>query len=123
MKFKALKTIQKGTDSFSELATLYFGSVFIGALLFSFFEKVDLISSIWWGFITALTIGYGDVYAHTVGGRVVTVLLSHIVILLIIPLIIGRAVTQLIPDRNEFTHEEQEEILEYIRAQKKGGKK
>jgi voltage-gated potassium channel len=119
MKLKAIKTLQKGTDSFRELATLYFGAVLIGALLFSFFEKVDIITSMWWGFITALTIGYGDVYAHTVGGRVVTVLLSHVVILLIIPLIIGRAVTQLIPDKNEFTHEEQEEILSYIRAQKK----
>lgn len=110
-----IKILKNGTDSFKELLTIYVGTVLSAAVLFSIFEKVSFFSSLWWAFVTALTVGYGDLYAHTVGGRIVSVLLMHLVILLIIPLIIGRAVTQLIDNENEFTDKEQKEIMRILR--------
>lgn len=112
---KIIKTIQHGTDSFKELLTLYIGTIFVGAMLFSIFEHTSFFTSIWWAFITGLSIGYGDVYAHTAGGRIVTVVLANLVLLFILPLIIGRSVTQLIDNKNEFTDEEQEEMKKLLR--------
>lgn len=82
--------LRDGTDSFKELATIYFGLLTLAALLFSFFEHQSIFNSFWWASVTALTIGYGDFYPHTVGGKITAFFLMHLVTLLVIPIIIAR---------------------------------
>jgi len=47
----------------------------IGVVGFMLLEHFSLLDSIWLTVITLATIGYGDIYAHTTGGRIFTVLL------------------------------------------------
>lgn len=92
------------------LVAAYAGSIVVAAALFSTFEDRPFWDGVWWAFITGLTIGYGDVYPVTAGGRVVGLVLAHAVIMGVIPMIIANVTLKLIHDRNEFTHEEQEQL-------------
>lgn len=47
----------------------------IGVAGFMLLERFSLLDAIWLTVITLATIGYGDIYARTEGGRVFTVLL------------------------------------------------
>jgi voltage-gated potassium channel len=50
--------------------------IFLHGLLFSFVEGKDVGSSIYFAFITAFTIGYGDIVPATTLGRIVAVLIG-----------------------------------------------
>lgn len=91
-----LDVIRNGTDEFHELAVLYVGALLLAGTLFSILEHVGWFNSMWWACVTALTIGYGDFYPHTVGGKVVAVILMHFVTLFILPIIIGRMAKKII---------------------------
>ena len=66
-----------------------------------------------------MTVGYGDSYPTTVGGRITAAILMHVVPLFIIPLVTARLASKLIVDSNAFTSLEQEEIKKGIRDIKK----
>ena len=100
----------RATDTFKELILWYLGLILLGALLFSFFESKPYADSLWWAFVTALTVGYGDMYPVTLGGRIVGLVLMHSVVFIVAPLIISRLVARSFLDANKFTHEEQEQI-------------
>jgi voltage-gated potassium channel len=104
----------KATDTFKELMLLYFGTVVLGGLLFSFFEGKPIDDSLWWAFVTALTVGYGDIVPVTPGGRIVAIVLMHSVIFIVAPIIIGRLLNKITIDANQFTHDEQEQIKKDI---------
>ena len=70
--------------------------------------------SLWWAFVTALTVGYGDMYPVTLGGRIVALVLMHSVIFIIAPMIIARLLSIIFIDANKFTNEEQEQIRKDI---------
>jgi Ion channel. len=107
---KIFRTLSKATDSFAEI-TLYYVVVIAGSgLLFSYFEGKPVSDSLWWACVTGLTIGYGDLYPVTAGGKIVAIALMHIVPLVIIPLIVARLLTNVIEDANQFSHDEQETI-------------
>ena len=104
----------RATDTFKELMFWYLSVVVLGAVLFSFFEQKPFDDSLWWAFVTVLTVGYGDVYPVTPGGRIVGVVLMHCVILVVAPMIIGRLLSRVLADNNQFTNDEQEQMKKDI---------
>ncbi len=121
-KFRMEKVKQKvtrATDTFTEIVVYYTLILTGSALVFSYFEGHGFFDSLWWACVTGLTIGYGDMYPITTGGKVVALFLMHAVPLVIIPLIVARLLTSVIEDRDQFTHEEQEEMKSDIKSIKK----
>jgi voltage-gated potassium channel len=84
--------------------------LFIESGLYALFEKKNFFDSLWWALITATTVGYGDSYPNTTGGRFVAVTLVLGMILFLIPMITASIASKLIVNRDAFTHEEQEEM-------------
>jgi voltage-gated potassium channel len=83
--------------------------------LYALFEKKNFLDSLWWALITATTVGYGDSYPNTTGGRFVAVTLVLGMILFLIPMITASIASKLIVNRDAFTHEEQEEMKLILR--------
>ncbi len=55
--------------------------IFAGAVSIAATEKIPMGDAIYFAFVTGLTIGYGDIVAHSVTGRVVSVFLGLVGIL------------------------------------------
>ncbi|HMT09541.1 MAG TPA: potassium channel family protein [Pyrinomonadaceae bacterium] len=113
------KIITRATDSIFEILVYYVLTLVACALLFAYFEDKPIFESFWWACVTGLTIGYGDMYPATVGGKIVAIGLMHIVPLVIVPLIVTWFLTTVIEDKNRFSHDEQEALkadLEAIKA-------
>ena len=108
---KWLLKIKNGTDSLKELWLIYGVSAVVVALLFALFEQVALVDAFWWTFVTGLTIGYGDIYPHTTAGQILTVLWAHYMVLFILPLFIGRVLSSMMDNKNEFSDLEQKQML------------
>lgn len=111
-----MKSFRKATDTFGELMMYFVVLILISASLFAFFEGKNFFDSIWWAVVTAMSVGYGDMYPITWGGRITAMLLMCTSLLVIIPLIITRLVEKMLDEKDKFTHAEQEEILESLRA-------
>lgn len=92
----------------------YLCSLTIASLLFSLLEGVSYLDSLYWACVTSLTIGYGDYSPHTVAGKILAIVCGHFWIFFIIPSVISHILASLIKNRNEFTHEEQEDIKESL---------
>jgi len=88
----------------------YVSTILICAALFATFEGKPVDVGIWWSFVTAMTIGYGDVFPVTMGGKIVAVALMHAVPLFLVPLLTAKMAAKMIVDSDAFTHAEQEEI-------------
>jgi len=101
----------RATNSIRELLALYLVILLASAGLYSLFEHKSLVDALWWAAVTATTTGYGDIYATTIGGRLVTVVLMHLTLLFILPLLIGRIIGVMIEDRHKFTDEEQRRLM------------
>ena len=89
--------------------------LFISSGLYAIFEKKNFIDSLWWALITATTVGYGDSYPETSGGRFIAVALVLGMILFLIPMITASIASKLIVDRDAFTHEEQEDMKQMLK--------
>ncbi len=104
------------TDTFRELAAIYALAIVLGAAVFAWAEAKPFDDALWWAFVTAMTVGYGDIAPVTLLGRIDAVILMHLVPLVIAPVIVTRLVTRLIGDRDRFSHEEQEQLKAELRA-------
>jgi voltage-gated potassium channel len=54
------------------------GSILVGGFAIAAIEKIPFGDAVYFAFITGLTVGYGDVVAHTGVGRFISVLLGFI---------------------------------------------
>jgi voltage-gated potassium channel len=114
-----VERLVSSTDTFKELLALYLSVVAVASIVFSLAESKSLGDSIWWAFVTAMTVGYGDIVPVTMTGRVVGALLMHAIPLFVIPLVIVRLLKAFVRDEHEFTHAEQETIKADLAAIKK----
>lgn len=89
--------------------------LFLASISYSLFEKKNVLDSLWWALITSTTVGYGDFYPASLGGRVTAIVLLLIMILFLIPMITASFASKLIVNRDAFTHEEQEEMKILLR--------
>ncbi len=89
--------------------------LFVASISYSLFEEKNLLDSLWWALITSTTVGYGDFYPASLGGRVTAIVLLLIMILFLIPMITASFASKLIVNRDAFTHEEQEEMKILLR--------
>jgi voltage-gated potassium channel len=119
MNQKASKLLLNTTNTFRELFTIYIVIILIASMFYAFFEHKTLFDAFWWAVVTAMTIGYGDNFPITFGGRIDAILLMHIVPLFVIPLITARLSSKLIVNSDVFSDTEQEEIKKGIRDIKK----
>lgn len=89
--------------------------VVCGAIYSQVEEDVTFGDAVWWGVVTASTVGYGDISPETWQGRVLAGLLISIMVLVVIPLITAHFASRLIVDNDAFRHEEQEELKNNLR--------
>jgi voltage-gated potassium channel len=102
-------------DTIKELLLIYAGLVLLCAGIYAYLENTTYLNGVWWACVTALTVGYGDMFPATMGGKIVAVVLMHATVLFILPLLIGNICVHCIRTRHEFTHEEQEDIKSMLR--------
>lgn len=92
------------------IVVLYFTTILAGAAVFCAAESGHSYwKSVWWAFITGLSIGYGDVFPVTITGQITGVIMAHIILMLIVPMIVAQVTLRLILDEHQYTDEEQEE--------------
>lgn len=101
-------------NNFKVIMTFYIVSLLLMAFMFSDTESHSFIDSLYWATCTSLTIGYGDFSPHSTLMKVLTILFAHFWAFIVIPAVIIKFFMTFIEDRDEFTHEEQEEIKEQL---------
>lgn len=104
------------------LLLIYLGSLLFSGLIFSVLESTSFFTGFYWSVTTALSVGYGDVLPTHTSTKILSIIMSNVWLLLIIPSIVANIIVMALKDANEFTHAEQEEIkhnLNYLTGLKK----
>lgn len=104
------------TDSVSEVLAYYAALLVLATESFAYFEGKGIWDSLWLSCVTSLTIGYGDLYPVTVGGRITAIALGFSSVFVIAPLIVYHLLKGMMDDKDAFTHAEQESIMRDLAA-------
>jgi len=101
--------------SFILLATLLIVYL-IATIIYSTYEHHGFGDSMWWAFMTFTTVGYGDQFPHTLIGRIAGICLVVTAVFVVLPSITAIIAARIIGNKDEFTHEEQEEVIYLLRV-------
>jgi len=63
------------TNNFIYIIWITIITVLLGAISISYIENMDFTDAIWWAFVTATTVGYGDISPETSLGRIIASIL------------------------------------------------
>lgn len=105
---------QDASDTLREVIVYYVLLVLLSALAFSLAEGLGFWESLYWGGTTTTTTGYGDISPKSLAGRVVALFAMHVSIFVISPLVIARVINFVNRDKHQFTHEEQQDLVDRL---------
>lgn len=88
-----------------------FIALVLAGIGYSLTEHASVGDSLYWSFITASTVGYGDMLPKTGASKIVSILLIAFALFFFVPMITASMASKLIVDRDAFTNEEQERLL------------
>ena len=129
---RAYKRIKKILKTNGLIYSLIFMSVilFLSSFIISYIENMKFIDALWWSFVTASTVGYGDISPQTGLGRLIASILM-LVGIGTIGMLTGTIATYFnnvekepdltneieksILNSKEFTEKEKKEIINYIK--------
>lgn len=63
------------TNGFKYMVFITTLTILAGGVLIHFAENMSLEDGIWWAFVTATTVGYGDISPHSFYGRIIAMIL------------------------------------------------
>jgi voltage-gated potassium channel len=80
----------------------------VAALLFGIIEHQSIIDSLYWSMTTMSTVGYGDISAASVLGKIVTIAFQAWSIFVLVPSAVANIIDSVRVDEHKMTHAEQE---------------
>lgn len=83
-------------------------------MLYDHFEGKQFWDSLWWASVTATTVGYGDFYPKTTGGRVAGMMLMFGMVMFVLPILTALIVTRLIENHDLFSDDEQRRLMTQV---------
>jgi hypothetical protein len=100
--------------SFDRILATYAVTLTASILLFKYFESFSWLDCFYWAATTISTVGYGDVTPVTAPGKFTAVGLMIFGGIYLNTIFVTKLVTQAVRDLNQFTHAEQEWLIDHF---------